>query len=120
MSALDFPFRIDGRGRVAASGGDDHVRDMIHQVLFTRPGERVNRPDFGCGIQQMVFNPNSEVVAATTQFLVHGALHRWLGDLIDVAEVRVVSVGERLFIDVRYLRKDTGEARDERFAVPSL
>ena len=64
---FDFPFRIDGRGRTAETDRDDHVRDLIHQVLFTAPGERVNRPDFGCGIGQLTFMPNGDQLAAATQ-----------------------------------------------------
>ena len=75
---FDFPYHVDGRGRTAETDEDDHIRDLIYQVLFTNPGERVNRPDFGCGISQLVFMPNSDVLAAATQFLVQGALTRWL------------------------------------------
>ena len=82
---FDFPYHIDGRGRTAETDEDDHIRDMIHQVLFTNPGERVNRPDFGCGVGQLVFMPNSDALAAATQFLVQGSLTRWLD-----AEVRAV------------------------------
>ena len=77
MSAhLDIPFGFDGRGRAAATGDDDHLRDLIRMVLFTAPGERVNRPDFGCGVKQLVFAPLSDTLAATTQHLLHGALLR--------------------------------------------
>ena len=66
---------------------DDHIRDLIEQVLFTAPGERVNRPNFGSGLLQLVFAPNSDELAAATQFLVQGALQQWLGDLIQVEGV---------------------------------
>ena len=69
---IDFPFHFDGRGRTAATGDDDHVRDMIEQLLFTSPGERVNRPDFGSGLLQLVFAPNSPELAAALQFTVAG------------------------------------------------
>ena len=75
---LDYPLHLDGRGRAAVTGEDDHIRDLIHQVLFTNPGERVNRPDFGCGLMQLVFAPNSPELAATVQALVHAALQQWL------------------------------------------
>ena len=65
---LDFPFRIDKRGRTTVTGENDHIRDMIEQVLFTNPGERVNRPDFGCGLKRLLFMPNSQPLAAATQF----------------------------------------------------
>lgn len=116
---LDYPFDIDGRGRVATTDADDHIRDMIYQVLFTNPGERVNRPDFGCGLRQLVFMPNSDALAATTQYMVQGALQRWLGDLIQVENVEVESDEERLVIEVTYLRRDTGRREQSQFTSPA-
>ena len=116
---LDHPFHLDGRGRVATTDRDDHVRDMIFQVLFTNPGERVNRPDFGCGLRQLVFMPNSEALATATQFIIQGALQRWLADIIQVERVEVSSRGERLEVDVAYVRRDTGERRQDRFSAPA-
>lgn len=114
-SDMDYPFHIDGRGRIGTTNEDDHIRDMIHQVLFTNPGERVNRPDFGCGLLQLVFMPNSDALATATQFTVQGALQRWLGDLIQVEQVQVRSEEERLEVTVVYVKRDTGERRQERF-----
>lgn len=99
---IDFPFKFDNRGRTAATGDDNHIRDMIEQVLFTSPGERVNRPDFGSGLMQLVFAPNSNELAATTQLLVQGALQQWLGDLIQVNSVQVGSIEETLRVKVEY------------------
>ncbi len=73
---LDYPYSIDGRGRTAVTAGDDHIRDMIEQVLFTNPGERVNRPDFGCGLKRLLFMPSSLPLAAATQMLVKCALQK--------------------------------------------
>lgn len=115
---LDVPFHIDGRGRTAATGEDDHVRDLIFQVLFTTPGERVNRPDFGCGLKQMVFMPNSDALAAATQFLVHGALTRWLDTVIHVERVEVRAVDARLEVLVAYIQRSTGERRADLFHPP--
>ena len=115
---LDHPFRISGEGQTAPTGADDHVRDMIYQVLFTNPGERVNRPDFGCGLLQKVFAPNSEVLATTTQFLVQGSLERWLGDVIQTEQVRVSSEGERLVVEVAYRPLGDRERREDRFVAP--
>ena len=112
---LDYPLHIDGRGRTAETTEDDHIRDLIMQVLFTAPGERVNRPDFGCGLKQLVFMPNSDVLAAATQFLVHGALQRWLEGIIDVTNVEVLADEERLEITVEYAKRSTGERRIDRF-----
>src|ERR1041384_2057455 len=116
---LDFPFHIDGPGRAAETAEDDHIRDLIFQVLFTNPGERVNRPDFGCGIGQMVFMPNSSALATATQFLVQGSLQRWLADVIQVERVEVSAQDERLIVDVAYLRLDTGQRLEDRFSVPT-
>jgi phage baseplate assembly protein W len=115
---FDYPFQIDGRGRAALTGADDHVRDMIYQVLFTSPGERVNRPDFGCGLMQLVFMPNSDALATATQFMVQGALQRWLADVIQVQSVQVRSDGERLEVEVGYLRRDNGQREQALFSAP--
>src|ERR687897_3882468 len=98
-----FPYRADGRGRTAAAEGQDaYIRDLIEQVLFTVPGERVNRPDFGCGLLQLVFAPNSAELAATLQVLVQGALQQWLGDLMLIEEVLAESNESTLSVQVRY------------------
>jgi len=117
-SYLDDPFSIDGRGRAATTDRDDHVRDMIRQVLFTNPGERVNRPDFGCGLLRLVFQPSGEPLTTLTQFLIQSALQRWLGDVIQVERISVEAEGERLSIEIGYLRLDTGEPGHEVFAAP--
>ncbi len=112
---VDFPYRVDGRHRTATTDPDDHVRDLIEQVLFTAPGERVNRPDFGSGLLRLVFEPNSEAIAAATRASVEGALQRWLGDLIQVEAVQVRSIDALLEISVQYVVRATQERRVERF-----
>lgn len=112
-----FPFHVEAHGRVAAAHYDEHVAQMIEQVLFTAPGERVNRPDFGCGVLQMVFGPDAEAQAAATQFLVLSSLQRWLGEVIQVQAVTVQSRDSRLDILIQYVIRPTGEARTRRFAV---
>jgi len=112
---VDFPFHFDGRGRTADADEDAHVRDLIEQVLFTTPGERVNRPTFGCGLNQLVFAPNSDELAAATQFLVQGALQQWLGDLIQVAEVAVESEDSALRVTVEYLVRRDGRRETAQF-----
>jgi uncharacterized protein len=118
---VDFPFRIDGRGRTAEAPHQDHLRDLIEQVLFTAPGERVNRPTFGTGLLQMVFTPNSEQLATATQFLIQGALQQWLGDRIEVDRVEVQAEDATLRVtveDVDRLSREAGTARfDQR--IPS-
>jgi hypothetical protein len=112
---FDFPMHLDGRGRTAVTDTDDHVRDLIHQVLFTSPGERVNRPDFGCGLKQLVFLPNSDALAASTQQLVQGALLRWLEDVIVVESVTVDATDSTLAVTVVYTRRDTGTRHQDLF-----
>lgn len=112
---IDYPFLIDGRGRTATTGHDGHIRDLIEQVLFTSPGERVNRPDFGCGLAQLVFAPNSDELMTATQFLVQGALQQWLGELIQVEDVQVTSSDSMLRVTVRYVVRQSGQRRVERF-----
>ena len=99
---IDFPFHIDGHGRTAAAADDDHVRDLIEQILFTNPGERVNRPTFGSGLLQMVFQPNSTEVSAALQFTLQAALQQWLGSRVLVSDVQVTSVDSTLEVIVRY------------------
>jgi len=99
---IAYPFQIDSRGRTASSDTERHIRDLIEQVLFTMPGERVNRPDFGCGVMQLVFAPNSSELASATQFLVQGQLQQWLGDLIQVEAVKVESVDSTLNVTIQY------------------
>lgn len=106
---LDYPFRFDDRGRTASTPDDDHIRDMIEQFLLTHPGERVNRPDFGAGLLQMVFAPNSPEVAAALQFTIQAGLQRWLGDVILVQKVGVTCLDSTLEVVIEYAVKATGE-----------
>ncbi len=112
---IDFPFQFDNRGRTAATDDDDHIRDMIEEFLFTNPGERVNRPDFGSGLLQMVFAPNSPELAAALQFTIQAGLQRWLGDVIEVQGLEVTSEDAKLTVDLTYSVRGTGEKRRETF-----
>jgi phage baseplate assembly protein W len=112
---IDFPFHVDDRGRVAGTTDTDHIRDLIEQFLFTNAGERVNRPDFGSGLLQLLFAPNSPELAAALQFTIQAGLQRWLGDLIDVESLEVTSHDSRLRIDLQYSVKRTGESRSDTF-----
>ena len=116
---LDFPFDFDGSGRTALTNPDDHVRDMIYQLLFTNPGERVDLPDFGCGVLQMVFRPNSDALAAASQLLIQGALQQWLGDVIAVQQLTVSNDDANLVINLVYVRRDTGQQVPVQFVSPS-
>jgi phage baseplate assembly protein W len=112
---IDFPFHFEGRGRTAATDDDDHIRDMIEQLLFTSPGERVNRPDFGSGLLQMVFAPNSPELAAALQYTTQAALQRYLGDVIDLQLLEVTSQDSTLSVVVKYVVKSSGDSRTENF-----
>jgi phage baseplate assembly protein W len=112
---IDFPYRFDNRGRTAETDEDEHIRDLIEQVIFTAPGERVNRPTFGSGLMQLVFAPNSDELAATTQFLVQGALQQWLGDVIEVADVEVESEESTLQVTITYTVRRTQQRQVAQF-----
>ena len=112
---IAFPFHFDSRGQTAAASDEDHIRDMIEQLLFTSPGERVNRPDFGSGLLQMVFAPNSPELAAALQFTVQAALQQYLSDLIQVQQLEVESDDAMLRVTLNYAVLRTGEQRTETF-----
>jgi phage baseplate assembly protein W len=109
MMPLDYPFHVDSRGRTAQTPPDEHIRDLIEQVLFTGPGERVNRPAFGSGLLQLVFMPTSDELATATQFLVQGALQQWLGDVILVEAVAVDRDDSTIRVNVQYVVRRTQE-----------
>jgi uncharacterized protein len=113
---IDYPFHFDGRGRTATTDDLDHIRDLIEEFLFTSPGERVNRPDFGSGLLQLVFAPNSPELAATVQFTIQAGLQRWLGDLIVVQKVEVTADDSTLNVTVQYVVKSTGQQLTQSFA----
>jgi len=89
---LAYPYTAGSTGVPKTDGPDDHIRDLILQVLFTNPGERVNLPTFGVGVQQLVFAPNSDALRSSTQFLIQTGLQEWLGDRITVNQVTVSSI----------------------------
>ncbi|WP_327417822.1 GPW/gp25 family protein [Streptomyces sp. NBC_01233] len=111
---IDFPYRIDARGRTAAVGHAEHVRNMVEQVLFTSPGERVHRPDFGCGLLDLVFGPAGREVAATVEMTAQAALQRWLGDLLTVETLEVAVEESALNVFVAYRLLATGERQSIR------
>ncbi len=118
MTTLDHPYHFDGQGRTAATEEADHVRDLIEQVLFTAPGERVMRPDFGAGLLALVFEPNSGTLAATLQFLVQSALQQHLAHLIAVNAVAVENIDAALQVTVQYVVLADGSTRQAGFALP--
>ena len=114
---IEYPFQFDGRGRTAATDASDHVRDMIEQLLFTNPGERVNQPDFGSGVLQMVFAPNSPELASALQLTVQAALQRFLGDLINLQQVQVSVQDSTLNVIVQYVLNETQQGFTQTFAL---
>jgi uncharacterized protein len=107
---IDHPYRVDGRGRTATTGPAGHLRDLIEQVILTAPGERVMRPAFGSGLLGLPFEPAGPELVAATEYLVQGALERWLGDRLSVDAVEVSATEGVLTVVVRYVATSTGEA----------
>ena len=112
---IDYPFHFDQKGRTAATSDEDHIRDMIEQFLFTQPGERVNRPEFGSGIMQLVFAPNSPELAATLQFTMNAGLMECLGDLIEVQSLEVTAEESTLRVSLTYMIRRTKDTRTDEF-----
>jgi uncharacterized protein len=112
---IGFPFRVDHRGRAATADFDRHVRDLVEQLLFTSPGERVNRPTFGTDLRHAVFAPNSDELAAALEHMIQGALQQWLGEYVLVQRVEVRASDSMLTVDVAYLVKRNRETRQARF-----
>ena len=112
---LDYPYHFDGRNRTASTTEADHIRDMIEQILFTAPGERVNRPDFGAGVLQLVFGPASPEAAATAEMLITGSIQRYLGQRITLAGVTTTAEDSTLRIRIAYQLNSTGEQVVEEF-----
>jgi len=115
MTNIDFPLHFDSRGQTASADDNAHIRNMIEQFLFTNQGERVNRPDFGSGLLQLIFAPNSPELATTLQFTVKAGLQQWLVDIIDVYELNVISENNSLRVCLKYKIKDTEEFIETEF-----
>ena len=112
---LDYPYHFDRRQRTAITPEDDHIRDLIEQVLFTSPGERVNRPTFGSGVLQLLFAPNSDALAAATQATIQGAIQQWLGELIQVEAVQVQNDEATLRVVVQYVVRRNQQRQVSQF-----
>lgn len=113
MSHVGFPLRLDQRGRTALVDDEEYLRGLVEQVLFTRPGERVNRPELGSGVDRLVFAPADDALARSTAALVHGALQQWLGDLLRIEDVQVRAEDATLQVTVVYapIAAPAGERR---------
>ena len=111
---VNFPYQFDGRGRTR-DPLQDYVRQLVEQVLFTSPGERVNLPDFGSGLLQLPFAPNSQELAAATQFAVQGALQKWLSGLVKVQSVVATAQEAALTVTVSYVPLNTDVTQVQTF-----
>lgn len=112
---IDHPFHFDPSGAAAATTDDDHLCDLLEQVLLTRPGERINRPDFGCGLLHQVFEPNSPEIAAAIKYTTMAAIQRWLGDVIEPQDIDVQADDATLAVLVRFVVRRTGDLREAKF-----
>ncbi|MEO3807254.1 GPW/gp25 family protein [Nonomuraea sp. B1E8] len=117
---VGFPLRVGSRGRTTLVSDEDYLRGLVETVLFTRPGERVNRPDFGSGVDRLVFAPTGDEMVHASRTLVHGALQRWLGDLVQVDDVVVEAHDSRLRVTVTYVPLFAGTAVGERRSLSVL
>lgn len=108
---IAYPLSITDEGLIATTGYSQHIEQLIEQILFTMPGERVNLPDFGTGITQLIFNPGNAEMVSATQFLIQGALQQWLGNLIQVQAVQVVAEDSTLNVTIQYIVKQTKQPR---------
>ncbi len=115
MMQINYPFHFDGQGRTATTDNSKHIRDLIEQILFTAPGERVNRPSFGCDIPHLIFSPNSDAQAAATQVLIQSSLQQWMSDLIVVEAVDVQNDDAALSVLIQYTIRRTQERRVDQF-----
>ena len=115
MADYSFSYRTDTAGRTHEATDGEHIRDLIEQILLTAPGERVNRPDFGAGLLQLVFDPNSTELAAALEFTVQSALERWLGDRIQLRALKVRAVDSTIRVVVQYQIRGTQDIRTDEF-----
>jgi uncharacterized protein len=117
-SGLGFPFGITPAGGIHAQGGDALLRGKILQLLLTSPGERVNRPDYGTRLLDLVFDPNSEVLAATTEFMITRALQRYFADEIRVDRVQLTASDDTLLVEISYMKTSDLRFEQVRVGVP--
>jgi hypothetical protein len=116
MRNFPHPYGADSSGRTASPTLDEHVRQMIELVLFTAPGERPNRPDFGSGVMQLVFAPLSEELVSATEYRVQGALQQWLGDVVQFESVTVTTDESTLTVTVQYVLRQNQERQIAAFS----
>ena len=112
---IAFPFSVNSWGRTTQASYSDHLRQMIEQVLFTSPGERVNRPDFGCNLRAIVFSPGQNELIAAIEAMVQASLRQWLGDLIQVQSLDLKIDGDSVTVHLQYLENQSQETRQVIF-----
>ena len=113
MTYLDQLYRTDGTGRTATTTDlRIRVRSLLEAVLFTAPGERVNRPEFGSGIRDMLFDSNSEALETASDFLIRAEIQRHLSDVVVLDALEVTRNEGELRISLSY----TPIGSDERIA----
>jgi hypothetical protein len=115
--SLSFPFHVGDLGMPATSPRTQAIRQQLEQLLFTLPGERVNRPTFGCGVQRLVFSGCTPEAAAAAEYIVRINVRDFMGDVLKLDAVRVTADPEQatLFVDILYTLILTGEERAETF-----
>lgn len=114
-----FPYHLDKRGLTATSDLEEHIEDMLEQLLFTRPGERVNRPDFGCGLLGTVFGPNSPAIGAALEVTIGAAVQQWLGDEIQIGTLTVTSAESTIEVTISYTIRATGAVAAAAVSIPA-
>lgn len=112
---LSFPYALDSTGHTAGADQLSHIAQMIEQILSTSPGERVNRPTFGSGTTQLVFAPNSDVLAAAQEQAIQAGLQQWLADLIRVQSVTVTAAEATLEVVVAYTVVASQQQQTQQF-----
>jgi phage baseplate assembly protein W len=111
---IAFPFSVNDQGRTATASRQNHITQLIAQVLFTSPGERVNNPTFGCDLRSLVFGTLRNELVTAIEAMVQGSLQQSLGDIVQVQAVKI-TVATVVTVDVRYVEKGTAESRFVRF-----
>jgi phage baseplate assembly protein W len=115
--SLFFPFKISDLGVPMTAPRSQAIRHQLEQLLFTLPGERVNRPTFGCGVQRLVFGGCSPESAAAAEYVIRLNVQEFLADVVQVDAVKVSAspADAALFVDILYTLLETGEERAETF-----
>lgn len=117
MTWMAFPF-TPRYGRTLTRNEHGHVRDMLELVLFTAPGERVNRPDFGCGLNRLLFAGAAPELTSTLDMIVRGAVQRWMGDVLAIHDLSVAVSDSTVTLNLTYILRASGQGGAARFERP--